>query len=92
MKWNPIVQFIIVNIVEDGSKQADKIVNLKKVMNVENLHIEVVSITRFNVIVNTKLGINATVDSSWYYKMCDYKPTLAFLFPELVPESKYKVK
>jgi hypothetical protein len=91
MKWNTAVEFIIVNVIEDGSKQADKIIDLKRSIEVPNLHIEVITVTAFSDLVNKKLGLNVSMTMSWFYKLCDYKPTLAFLFPELVPESKYKV-
>jgi hypothetical protein len=91
MRWNPIVQFIVINIIQDGSSQADKVLTLKNSMDIPNIHVEVISISKFNTLVNTKLGLNTTMDATWYYKMCDFKPVLAFLFPDLVPETKYKV-
>jgi hypothetical protein len=30
-----------------------------------------------------KLGINVPFTKKWFYKLCDYKPTLAYLFPEM---------
>lgn len=91
MRWNPTVQFILINIIQDGSNQADKLLKLKNSMDIPNIHVEVIPISKFKTLVNTKLGLNTTMDATWYYKMCDFKPVLAFLFPDLVPETKYKV-
>lgn len=39
--------------------------------------------SQFAARVKEKLGIDVPMDEKWYYKMCDYKPTLAYLYPEM---------
>ncbi len=95
MKWNQKVQFVIINVIsdgviKDGADEAKDISDLKEKLEVNNLHIEKITVSDFSKRVQDRLHINVKMDMSWYYKMCDYKPTLAHLFPELVSEEKYK--
>jgi hypothetical protein len=46
--------------------------------------------SEFSELVHRRLNISVQLDSSWYYKMCDFKPTLAYLFPELAHKDTYQ--
>ena len=91
MRWNPQVTFQLINIIEDGSNQADDIVALgQKKMAVDNFKVKVVTISELRERVRDRLKIDVPFDKTWYYKMCDYKPTMAHLFPELASNQTYK--
>ena len=89
MKRNPTVDFKVINIVKVGLKQERDIVAIKNRLNVPNFSIHVITIEEFRNLLLEKFDMHFAVDESWYYKMCDFKPTLPFLFPKLVGE-KYK--
>jgi hypothetical protein len=89
MRWNQNVNFILINIVQ-SSHHASKLIRLKQHLNVQNFYVRVVSFEEFSNIVEKKLGIRIQFDESWYYKMCDFKPTLPYLFPELSDPQIYK--
>ena len=74
----------------DGSDQAKDVLALKEHLKVENLNIHVVSISDFNKRIQEKLGLKSTITMEWYYKLCDFKPVLAYLYPEFASEDKYK--
>jgi len=84
MRWNgPLVQFVLINVVEREDDAAD-LRELLQRKRVDNFHLEVVTCAQFSRIVQEKLGISVPFNSSWYYKMTDYKPTLATLFPHII--------
>jgi len=89
MRWNPLVQFIIINIVPTGSTAANETIALEYHMNVTNFQLIVMSMDDWRQRVRDRLGLDITWDITWSYKLCDYKPVLAHLFPELVGE-EYK--
>lgn len=41
-----------------------------------------VSVEEWRDRVKDRLGIDVPFTMEWYYKMCDYKPMIAHLFPE----------
>lgn len=90
MRNNPVAKFVLINVVEDESKQADDLKKLQGRLQVANFEIVEKSITEFSNIIHDKLGIRVDMNSSWFYKMCDFKPTLALLFPEKCSNSTYK--
>jgi len=90
MRWNPKVQFVLINVIEEGSTDADDIKNLVIKMGVPNFHVEAVTFGGFSARIKDKLGIDVTFTKDWYYKMCDYKPTLAHLFPDIMAKGSYK--
>ena len=92
MKWNPTVKFIVIHVIEEGSTQADKLIALKADVGVPNLQIVAISIPAFSALVNDKLGLTVKMTAAWFYKLCDYKPTLGFLFADMIPESDFKVE
>lgn len=84
MRWNaPMVQFVLINVVEN-EEDASGLKELLKHKQVDNFHLEVVTCTKFSQIVAEKLQISVPFNKTWYYKMTDYKPTLAYLFPHLL--------
>jgi hypothetical protein len=90
MKWNPNINFVIINIYNPERTQ---LVNWKAFVEEyggPNLHVEYLTLTEFSDRVYQRLNVKITFTDSWYYKMCDFKPTLAFLFPELSSNSTYK--
>jgi hypothetical protein len=90
MKWNPNIHFFIINIYNPERTQ---LVNWKAFVEEyggPNLHVEYLTLTEFSDRVYQRLNVKIAFTDSWYYKMCDFKPTLAFLFPELSSNSTYK--
>jgi hypothetical protein len=90
MKWNPNINFVIINIYNPERTQ---LVNWKAFVEEyggPNLHVEYLTLTEFSDRVYQRLNVKIAFTDSWYYKMCDFKPTLAFLFPELSSNSTYK--
>jgi hypothetical protein len=92
MRWNPTVDFQMIHVVEEGSKAAEvsqKLVAASGV-RVDNFKVTAVTIPELRIRVKDHLGIDVPFAKEWFYKLCDYKPTLAHLFPELAPKDKYK--
>ena len=89
MKWNPMVQFVLINVIEENSQDDAEIRSLSLKMNMTNFQIETLSFKQLTIRVKDKLGIDVPFNANWYYKMCDYKPTLGYLFSELITD-KYK--
>lgn len=86
MRFNPRVQFVLVNVVQDESDAAElQALLLRKA--VANLHLEVLTMSRFSRLVQDRLHISVPFNASWFYKMTDYKPTLAHLFPHLIDDA-----
>ena len=54
------------------------------------MNIHVVGISDFSKRAQEKLGLKSTITMEWYYKLCDFKPVLAYLYPEFAPEDRYK--
>jgi hypothetical protein len=89
MKFNPKVQFIVINIITEPN-DTDEIEAMKQRHGVENFLIVRQSIADFTQRVNERLGIRVPFAADWFYKMCDYKPTIAYLYPEYVVNKPYK--
>lgn len=90
MRLNPRVNFHLINIVNNTDPDSEDLHELSRLVrrkNVKNFHLRVYSFNEFSAIVKTGLGIDVVYNNSWGYKVgTDYKPTLAYLFPELVDE------
>jgi hypothetical protein len=90
MRWNPKVDFHIINIIPTGSDMAADLTSLVKRMAVPNVYLRVIEMHEWRQRVKDRLGLDLDWDMSWSYKLCDYKPALAHLFPEMAgPEYKY---
>lgn len=86
MRWNPQIQYTIINIVPDSSYTED-LEKLIKRLNVSNLKLVRLNIQEWTIRANGHLGTNIQFAEDWYYKLCDFKPTVAYLFPELVTDN-----
>ena len=91
MKWNPQVHFVLIQIV-DGMAEANLIVQLANYTNVPNFSIKILTMEEWRIKVLERLGIDVPWDKSWFYKLCDYKPVLARMFPEYVNVSMISSK
>lgn len=90
MRWNSMVHFKIINIIRKGSNDSYDIVKLANEMNISNVQVVVISIDDWIIRVKDRLNIDIPFTMAWSYKMCDFKPVLAHLFPEFTgPEYKY---
>jgi hypothetical protein len=90
MRWNPMVDFIIIYVVPSPeANSTDYLRATAAQLQVTNLHIVPLSLSEWNARVKDRLGIDVNFTAEWYYKLCDYKPTLAHMFPEWVSEDKY---
>lgn len=83
MKYNPRVQFVLINVIEKFG-DSDTLSTLKDRYHIHNFHLEAISFRQFSARVKDRLGIEVEFDHSWFYKMTDYKPTLAHLFPDVI--------
>jgi hypothetical protein len=90
MKWNSNVKFVIINIYNPEKTKLEHWKALLKEYDVPNLHVEYITISQFGDLVFDKLKIRVPFDDSWYYKLCDFKPTLPYLFPQFASAEKYK--
>jgi len=83
MRSNPKVDFVLINILEDATQDGGlrEAVARRGVSNFYPVH---QSIKEFTDRVKVVLDINVPFTLEWYYKMCDYKPTVAVLYPELL--------
>ena len=84
MRLNPEVNFVIINVVEDGKDQSGFAEHVLRSISASNIVLKVLTIDEWRYRVNERLGIDIPFTSKWYYKLCDYKPALAYLFPELI--------
>ena len=91
MRYNPKVQFVIINIAENPALGfGGKMTALAAQLGATNLKIVTENIAAFTDRVYRRLNIRVPFTYDWYYKLCDYKPTLAYLYPELLDEKEYK--
>jgi hypothetical protein len=92
MKYNPNITFVLVNIVPDEATYYTHFQQVIRDMHAQNLlSSTVLTITQWKELVFKKLSISVPFTMEWYYKLCDFKPTLGHLFSELVdlPSQKY---
>jgi len=83
MRWNPQVHHVLILIVSDAnSTDGDGIKQLQQRMAVSNFEIKQMTIPEWSARVKDRLGLDLPWDSTWFYKLCDYKPVLGYLFPE----------
>jgi hypothetical protein len=91
MRWNPRVQFVLINIVENEDRSdgdSADLIRLVEREKVDNFYLHVISCAAFTRRVEERLGISVAYNHSWGYKVgTDYKPTLAHLFPEILNQS-----
>jgi hypothetical protein len=86
MKFNSKIDFAIYNILDDADPQSHenkRIPKLIKKIGAHNVHYKVLTYGEFSTRVQQRLGIQVSFNQTWYYKVCDYKPTFGLLFPEL---------
>lgn len=91
MKWNPDVEFVVVNIIED--ENAVEVTGVKAQIAkaaLPNFRLEFISGNSFRELVVDKLGIRIALTKEWQTKVLDFKPTLAHLFPHLLSQRPYK--
>ena len=81
MRWNPMVDFVVINIIEDNSDEAVHLLEVSK--HIPNFQVVVISMSQWRNRVKERLSLDVPFDKKWYYKLCEYKPTLAYLFPEI---------
>jgi hypothetical protein len=89
MKFNPSVQFIMIHIVTSPT-DSDEIISLRQLYNDRNFMVVKQTLAEFKKRVYERLGIQVPFTEEWYYKICDYKPTIAYLYPEYVVDQPYK--
>ena len=89
MKRNPQVQFVLINVAIDMSPESGtvaRVVRLSK--DVPNFHVVTVSVAEFTKRCKDALGLDLPITESnayvkkYAYKIAEYKPALALLFPE----------
>jgi hypothetical protein len=91
-----MVNFTLINVVSDSAggqiqphHPSYQLAQLAKRLHVPNFCVVPITFTEFSERVYSRLNIRVTYNESWYYKMTDYKPTLAYLFPEIVNGKAY---
>ncbi|CAE7769855.1 unnamed protein product, partial [Symbiodinium microadriaticum] len=90
MRLNPAVTFVIVNIIEEGTEQSRKTELIVTKSAANNVKLLVLSLREWNRLVLDRLGIDIPFTPKWFYKLCDFKPALAFLFPDLLNAQPYQ--
>jgi len=92
MRFNPTVNFHLVNIVNNTDPHSEELAELVRLVSrksVKNFHLKILSFTEFSAVVKSRLGIEVVYNNSWAYKVgTDYKPALAHLFPDFVDEKE----
>ena len=90
MRLNPKVQFVVVNIASNQSIGfgAD-IQRISDKFAARNVRILPENISSFQERLFSRLNIRVNFTDKWFYKLCDYKPTLSYLYPELLSERPY---
>eukprot|EP01038_Epipyxis_sp_PR26KG_P012669 gene12669-16985_t len=83
MRRNPSVTFVTICVVEDGTDHHGEIKKIGK-HGVHNFHVMFITMSEFAKRVSEKLGITITLSKEWHLKMNDFKPTLPFLYPEIL--------
>ena len=89
MRYNPDVDFVIVNVGDPEAGGVNPVAREAARHGVRNLILFELSIAQWRERVYKYLGIDVPFTLEWYYKMCDYKPTLATLFPEVLQKKEY---
>jgi hypothetical protein len=92
MKYNPTVTFVLVNVIPEEASYHSHFQNVIQEMGVPNLIYYVITISKWKELIRNKLQIDVPFTTEWFYKLCDFKPTLGHLFSELVdlPSKKYR--
>lgn len=92
MRRNSGVDFVIVNIIptDENDKRHRHAHRLISEASVPNLRVISLNLAQFHSLVAVRLGIVVHFTEDWYYKLCDYKPTLAHLFPDVIGKKQYK--
>merc|ERR550537_225419 len=87
MAPNKHIDYVVINI--DGG-DGGGFARAAEKYNLPNLIIKHQTVDEFRERVKERLDIDVPFTSEWYYKLCDYKPTLAYLFPEVMDSQDYK--
>jgi hypothetical protein len=90
MKWNPDIKFVVINIYNESKTSLSQWKQHVREHDVPNLYIEYLSHKQFSDVVKDRLNVDVPLTDEWYYKLCDFKPTLAYLFPQHTNEALYK--
>ena len=91
MRLNQKVDFYVISLEDITEKGfGHDMSNLVEKLDAKNVHIVSESLQAFSDRVYDRLNIRVPFTDAWYYKLCDYKPTLAHLFPEFMSKKDYK--
>jgi hypothetical protein len=90
MRLNTAVTFVIINIIEDDKDQSSSTQKILDAADAPNIVLKVLTITQWKDVITRRLGVDIPFTTDWYYKLCDYKPALAYLFPELLDSRPYQ--
>jgi hypothetical protein len=87
MRWNPQIDFYLINVINDTS-QAAQLTTIAKRIKAINFHHIILTVEDFSARVWQRLRIHVPMNftSKWARKLCDYKPVFAYLFPEFIRE------
>jgi hypothetical protein len=87
MKFNPNVTFVLINVIPEDANYWTHYQQVIQEFQVPNLIYKVITIRQWKDLVKQKLQIDVPFTMDWYYKLCDYKPTLGYLFSDLIYEN-----
>jgi hypothetical protein len=92
LRRNPSIHYQFIHLFPDDNMTSERtpLKALVDNMKVTNFNITALNYSSFSSLVEDKLKIRINFNETWYYKLCDFKPTLAYLFPELADEERYK--
>ena len=90
MRRNHMIDFVLINLINNKTSEEEaELLEWRTKLGVENFHVHVLTLESFRDVVKDRLGIEIAITSAWSYKLCDFKPTLAFLFPQYTSEAVY---
>jgi hypothetical protein len=94
MKYNPTVTFVIINIVPDHPTEDYSIEFQQAIteLQVPNVKYQILTLTKWKELIKLKLKLDIPFTSDWYHKLSDFKPTLGYLFSDLIdlPSQRYR--
>ena len=97
MQYNKDVDFIMIHVIDDDTYNSninfeEKLILDYDIMNVlkttTNFRIHRVSYSQLTILIKKRLHIDVEITDKHYYKMSEFKPTLAVLFSELLVNPK----
>lgn len=93
MRYNPQIDYVLINIITPLDPAVKALNELLVRLKVPNFRVVSQSMNAFSSRIKDRIHTDIPFEYGtklWARKMCDFKPTLAFLYSELIqPKHKY---